>query len=164
MVASGLKVERLSHRVRRKAVQAALPGRRSTMTETTQDVSDWYSEEAATFGDRVAGAREALGITQTELAKRLGVKLTTVRAWEDDVAEPRGNKLQMLAGVLNVSMMWLLNGHGDGIDGPSDEAVIPGELRTILTEIRQVKSDLGRLAGELGVLERRLRSALKEQL
>jgi transcriptional regulator with XRE-family HTH domain len=133
------------------------------MNETSADTSDWYSEDAATFGDRMAGAREALGITQTELAKRLGVKLATVRSWEDDLAEPRANKLQTLAGVLNVSMMWLLNGHGDGLEGPTEEAVIPGDLRAILTEMRQVKSEMGRLSVQLGVLEKRLRCALKER-
>ncbi|MGC9417468.1 MAG: helix-turn-helix domain-containing protein [Rhodovulum sp.] len=132
------------------------------MTDTTTDASDWYSEETATFGDRLAGAREALGMTQTELAKRLGVKLKTVRAWEEDLAEPRANKLQMLAGVLNVSMMWLLNGHGDGLDGPSEEAAIPGDVRQVLTEIRQVKTEMGRLSDKLGILEKRLRQTLKE--
>ncbi|TCO68311.1 helix-turn-helix domain-containing protein [Rhodovulum euryhalinum] len=131
-------------------------------TDATTDASDWYSDETATFGDRMAGAREALGMTRTELAKRLGVRLKTVRAWEDDLAEPRANKLQMLAGVLNVSMMWLINGQGDGLDGPAEQGVIPGDVRAILTEIRQVKSDMGRLSDRLGVLEKRLRSALKE--
>ena len=30
---------------------------------------NWYAEEAATFGDRLAGAREASGMTQAQLAK-----------------------------------------------------------------------------------------------
>ncbi|MBL3569606.1 helix-turn-helix domain-containing protein [Rhodovulum sp. BSW8] len=132
------------------------------MDTSETDAADWYSEDAATFGDRVVAAREALGMTQTELAKRLGVKLETVRGWEDDVSEPRSNKLQMLAGVLNVSIMWLLNGHGDGLDGPGEEAVIPGDVRGILGEIRAVRADMARLANRLGVLEKRLRHALKE--
>jgi len=132
------------------------------MSDEGADASDWYSEKAATFGDRVAGAREALGMTQTELAKRLGVKLKTVRAWEEDLAEPRANKLQMLAGILNVSMMWLLNGHGDGLDGPVEEVALSGDVRAILTEIRQVKSEMGHLSERLGLLEKRLRQALKE--
>jgi DNA-binding transcriptional regulator YiaG len=50
-----------------------------------EDHSDWYSNETATFGDRVAGAREALQLSQNELAKRLGVKVKTVRGWENDM-------------------------------------------------------------------------------
>ncbi|ARE41505.1 DNA-binding protein, putative [Rhodovulum sp. P5] len=132
------------------------------MSENNNSGSDWYSEESATFGDRVAGAREALGMTQTELAKRLGVKLQTVRGWEEDISEPRANKLQMMAGVLNVSMMWLLNGHGDGLDGPVEDVTLSGDIRAVLTEVRQVKSEMSRLSDRLGVLEKRLRHALKE--
>ena len=84
-------------------------------TAASQDGGGWYSEEAATFGDRVTGAREALGLSEDALARKLGVKLKTVRAWEGDLAEPRANKLQMLAGILNVSIMWLLTGQGDGL-------------------------------------------------
>ena len=79
----------------------------------------WFSNEAATFGDRLSAAREAAGLTQEDLAARLGVRMTTLQAWEDDGAEPRGNRLQMLAGMLNVSLMWLMSGEGDGLDGPA---------------------------------------------
>ncbi|MEX5727243.1 transcriptional regulator with XRE-family HTH domain [Rhodovulum iodosum] len=132
------------------------------MSTDSSDAAQWYSEDAATFGDRVAGAREALGMTQTELAKRLGVKLKTVRGWEEDLSEPRANKLQTLAGVLNVSIMWLLNGHGDGLEAPPEEIVLSADVRASLTEIRQVKTEMGLLTERLGVLEKRLRHVLKE--
>ena len=82
------------------------------------DEIDWYGPEAATFGDRVAAAREQTGMTQAMLAKRLGVRLSTLRGWEDDLSEPRANRLSMLAGLLNVSMMWLITGEGEGVDAP----------------------------------------------
>jgi len=63
----------------------------------TDSRTDWYSDETATFGDRLSGVREALGMTQTELAERLEVRLATLMAWEEDRAEPRANRLQMLA-------------------------------------------------------------------
>ena len=66
------------------------------------DTTDWYGPDAATFGDRIAAAREAAGMGQEKLARRLGVKLKTLHGWENDLAEPRANKLQMLAGLLNV--------------------------------------------------------------
>ena len=80
------------------------------------DDMDWYGPEAATFGDRVAAAREQAGMTQAALAKRLGVRLATLKSWEDDHSEPRANRLSMLAGLLNVSMRWLISGEGEGID------------------------------------------------
>jgi len=75
-------------------------------------MTDWYGAETATFGDRLAGAREAAGLSQEELATRLGVRLETLIGWEEDAADPRANRLQMLAGMLNVSLMWLLTGEG----------------------------------------------------
>ena len=133
------------------------------MADTSIEASgeDWYSEDAATFGDRVAGARDALGMSQEELARRLGVKLKTVHAWEDDLAEPRANKLQMLAGVLNVSIMWLLTGEGDGLDAPYEEAEVNAGLSEIYKELRQLRGEIVRNADSLGRLEKRLRVALK---
>ena len=123
------------------------------------DIKDWYSADAATFGDRVAGAREQAGMTQKELAKRLGVRLATLRAWEDDLSEPRANRLSMMAGLLNVSMMWLINGEGEGLDPPVDEP-ISSDLRNILTEVRDMRTDMLARAEQLGRLEKKLRAAM----
>ena len=38
---------------------------------------DWYGEASATFGDRLAGAREAAGLSQEALAAKLGVMPST---------------------------------------------------------------------------------------
>ena len=49
----------------------------------------WFSEETATFGDRLAAAREAAGLSQSGLAGKLGVKRNVIAGWEDDLKEPR---------------------------------------------------------------------------
>lgn len=122
----------------------------------------WYDPETSTFGDRLAGAREAAGMTQPELAKRLGVKLSTLRGWEDDLSEPRANKLQMMAGLLNVSLTWLLNGVGDGIAAPSDNDDVTRDVAGILNEMRDLRTQMGQLGDRLGLLEKRLRQKMKE--
>ena len=121
------------------------------------DTGDWFSDDAATFGDRLAGAREALGMTPDDLARRMGVKLKTLRAWEDDRAEPRANKLQMLAGLLSVSIPWLLTGRGDGPDGPDGLADLPQEVETVLAEMRAERTRIAQSLDRLAVLEKRLR-------
>mmetsp|Transcript_23516 Transcript_23516/g.41499 ORF Transcript_23516/g.41499 Transcript_23516/m.41499 type:complete len:133 (-) Transcript_23516:3372-3770(-) len=126
------------------------------------DTHDWYSPEASTFGDRVAGAREQAGMTQKQLAKRLGVRLSTLRAWEDDLSEPRANRLSIMAGLLNVSMMWLMNGEGEGVEAPFEPAPISDTMRDLLTEMRDLRTDLLRRAEQVGRLEKRLRTALQE--
>lgn len=122
--------------------------------------SDWYSNETATIGDRIAGAREAADLTQAELARKLGVKLKTVRGWEDDLIEPRANKLQMLSGLLNVSLMWLLNGEGQGVDAPADEQPISADVSALLREIREIRVEVDAAAERLARTEKRLRAAL----
>ncbi|WP_136439616.1 helix-turn-helix domain-containing protein [Pacificoceanicola onchidii] len=130
------------------------------MTDTTAEI-DWYGPEAATFGDRLAAGREAAGMTQQILAKRLGVKLSTLQGWEDDVSEPRANKLSMLSGVLNVSMVWLITGEGEGLSAPEDETITP-EMSDILGEIRAMRVKMKSQADKLGRLEKSLRLLLKE--
>ncbi|MAM25115.1 MAG: transcriptional regulator [Rhodobacteraceae bacterium] len=128
------------------------------------DEIDWYGPDAATFGDRVSAAREQAGLSQAELARRLGVRQSTLRGWEDDHSEPRANRLSMLAGLLNVSMMWLINGEGEGIGAPEDRQSMPEDINDILTEMRSLRSDMLKRAESLGRLEKRLRRALSDQV
>ncbi|WP_254696885.1 helix-turn-helix transcriptional regulator [Octadecabacter sp. SW4] len=129
--------------------------------ENTDDAG-WFSEETATFGDRVAGARESTGLTQKALAKKLGIKLSTLRNWEEDLNEPRANKLQMLSGVLGVSMSWLLTGNGTGPDAPMDAGEAQADIAGILAEMRGLRTQMIQSAERLGQLEKRLRTALRE--
>ena len=126
---------------------------------------NWYAEDAATFGDRLAAAREAAGLTQSELAKRLGVKTSVVQAWEDDLKEPRANRLQMLSGMLNVTLSWLLTGQGEGVDGPFDEAG-PSDhsMQLLLADIRALRAEMTQSAERMGQLEKRLRKLMKDDV
>ncbi|MGZ2256936.1 helix-turn-helix domain-containing protein [Roseobacter sp. A03A-229] len=128
------------------------------------DTTDWYGPETATFGDRVAAAREMAEMTQAQLARRLGVRVSTLRAWENDLSEPRANRLSMMAGLLNVSMMWLINGQGEGLDAPMEEANLPASAHDILNEMRDLRIDMMARAEQMARLEKKLRTALKEDL
>ncbi|WP_204113931.1 helix-turn-helix domain-containing protein [Shimia biformata] len=127
----------------------------------TDQGQDWFSDDVATFGDRLSAARHAAGLKRAEFAKRLGVKKVTVADWENDISEPRANRLQMMAGLLNVSVGWLLNGEGDGVvpedngtGGP--DAAIAALLSDIGAIRTRMKADLDRLG--------RIESALKQRL
>ncbi|WP_227267441.1 helix-turn-helix domain-containing protein [Roseobacter weihaiensis] len=127
------------------------------------DSKDWYGPETATFGDRLAAARETAEMTQPELARRLGVRVATLRSWEDDLSEPRANRLSMMAGLLNVSMMWLINGQGEGLDAPLEEATLPTSASEILNELRDLRADMIARVEQMGRLEKKLRTALREE-
>lgn len=126
-----------------------------------QDTTDWYGPDAATFGDRVAAAREAAGLSQKEMAKRLGIRAATLRNWEEDLSEPRANRLSMMAGILNVSIMWLINGEGEGMSAPQQEMELNDDFRGILTELRELRADLKARSEHAGRLEKRLRKLLE---
>ena len=125
-----------------------------------EDVLDrnWYADDAATFGDRLAAAREAQGISQDTLARRLGVKRASLEAWENDLREPRANRLSMLAGILDVSMSWLLTGEGQGVE-PAPDAASP-EMSELLNELRVLRTEMQRSSERMGILEKRLKKAV----
>lgn len=119
------------------------------------EASNYYSNEAATFGDRIAAAREARRISQKSLAKRLGVGLKTIESWENDVSEPRANKLQTLSGILNVSIPWLLTGDGTGI-APDVTDFAPADAAELIAEMRSLRADMLRAADRLAIVEKRI--------
>lgn len=59
------------------------------------------------IGKRLKEVRKIKGLTQTELAERVGVSLSTVKKWELDLNEPNSDKLIALALTLNVSTDYL---------------------------------------------------------
>ena len=122
-------------------------------------MNDW-SDSAATFGDRLAVAREAQGLTQSQLARQIGMRLQTVQNWEEDRSEPRANKLQMLAGFLNVSMIWLMTGQGGGgVAAEPVSADAPGnKVADLIAELRELRLGQVRAAERMALLEKRLRS------
>lgn len=132
-----------------------------TATETT----DWYGPDTATFGDRLTGARETAGLSAEEFAHRIGVRRKTVEAWEDDHVDPRANRLTMMAGMLNVSIRWLLTGEGEGLDAPADTrattAAIRDDANAALAELASLRGRVLALAHDLGKAEKRLRPMLR---
>jgi HTH-type transcriptional regulator, cell division transcriptional repressor len=96
-------------------------------------------KEDTTLGGRVFQAREAAGLTVSQIINRLGVRKATYLGWEADRSEPRANKLVALAGILNVSPTYLLSGLGRAAVQPLKHQQIIDELRI---EIEQLELTL----------------------
>ena len=130
---------------------------------TSADNDNWYSDDTATFGDRLAAAREQSGLNQRQLADRLGVKTATIIAWEDDRKEPRANRLTMLSGILGISLSWLMTGTGEGPDTP-DDADNGDRLSVVdlLAQMRAVRAEIAAANDRLARLEKQLRTAMVE--
>ncbi|WP_298297643.1 helix-turn-helix domain-containing protein [uncultured Litoreibacter sp.] len=126
----------------------------------SEQAEDYFGNDTATFGDRVTAAREGLGLDQETFARKLGVKLKTVRGWEQDLNEPRANKLQMMAGMLNVSIMWLLTGEGEGLRDMDEEGALPADMAELLVDLRRTQADMRGLTNRMGRMEKRLKAML----
>lgn len=62
------------------------------------------------FADRVKFIRRKLGLTQDELAQKLGVDRTSIVAWENRRYLPEGANLEKLANALETTVAYLLCG------------------------------------------------------
>ena len=99
-------------------------------------------------------------MNQSELARRLGVKLATVRNWEADRSAPRSNRLQMLTGLLNVSIIWLMTGEGDGAPDIVDAGPETATLKDLMDELRDIRVEQTRLVERSKLVEKRLRGLI----
>jgi transcriptional regulator with XRE-family HTH domain len=65
-----------------------------------------------TLGQRIRYAREAAGLTQSQVAEHFGIKRVSVTQWEGDITRPATEKLAELAELLNTEASWLLEAKG----------------------------------------------------
>lgn len=89
------------------------------------------------IGARLKEARDAAGLTQTELAKLVGVKgKQAISNWEHDLTRPNMETLELLAQHLNISVMdfycnsqqkdsaVFIGADGEGISLDSDDPLV----------------------------------------
>ena len=60
------------------------------------------------FINRLKSIMKERKITQTELAKRTGIRQSSISDWLNDRHEPKQDKVYIIAKALNVSPAWLL--------------------------------------------------------
>jgi len=83
-----------------------------------------------TLARRIAEARRQAGLTQADLADRLGVAQSTLARWESGAREPARAVVRRLAQLLRVSAGWLESGEGAAggrAAGPPQTAVQTGD-------------------------------------
>lgn len=86
--------------------------------------------------ERIKSRRMACGLTQDQVANRVGVTRVAVSHWERGGADPNGRYLNELAAALGVSVDWLLTGKEEGTMGVS-EPPFPGYRNVEPAEIPQ---------------------------
>lgn len=114
-----------------------------------------------TLGVTISRLRKEQGMTQLELAEKMGVTDKAVSKWERDLACPDVNSLPKLAELLGVSvdeMMQIKAGTGETGDKKTEDlfpvickavALAMGVAVVVLSALKQL--DAGSAAGMLGV-------------
>lgn len=90
------------------------------------------ASDAVSFGKTLARIRRAKGITQAELAERIGITQPNVSHYEKETFRPNSEMLQRIAQVLDVSTDVLL-----GRKAPRHEA--PVVSRKLLRRMQQIE-------------------------
>jgi len=89
-----------------------------------------------TIGNRIAKFRKARGMTQEDLASKLGVSSQAVSKWENDISCPDISLLPQLSKLLDVTTDELLTGKNDEVK------LVPVSERKSLDELTlRVKVD-----------------------
>ena len=81
---------------------------RSVVVEGEPDAQNRPAASAESFGARLQRLRTAKGLTQGQLAVRLGVSEPSISAWELDKARPKAGRVEVLANMLGVEIHELL--------------------------------------------------------
>jgi transcriptional regulator with XRE-family HTH domain len=86
------------------------------------------------FGQRLFEARQAVGLSQAELADKLGMKQAGYAAWERDNVALRPDQIARLAEILNVPVEQLI-----GIKASATRASGPtGKVRKVFEEVSRL--------------------------
>lgn len=78
------------------------------------------------MNERIRARRKELKLTQSVLAKLIGVNRVTVTGWESGDYKPGGENLQALAAALECNPQWIVDGKGDPLDN-APPATVPTE-------------------------------------
>lgn len=82
--------------------------------------------EDITMGQRIAGERKKLGLSQEALGEKMGVSRQAISKWEADGAVPEIDKLIALSRLFGVSLNWLLGvDESAAVEIPQPEASEP---------------------------------------
>lgn len=113
-----------------------------------------------TIGQRIARLRRAGGMSQENLAEKIGVSSQAVSKWENDQSCPDISLLPRLARLLGVTVDTLLTGESDQVKMLQDHQRKPLEEMTMRVKVLSADGDkvrvnlpmsLVKLALEMGV-------------
>jgi transcriptional regulator with XRE-family HTH domain len=115
--------------------------------------------DADTFGGRFSRALDACELDAKQVARRLGVRPATVKGWETDRSMPNFHRLNKIAGLLGVSIAWLLHGVGQGPKEAEAGADASQDVAAQLARLQRLHAQTGKLISQLQIDLDRLTTA-----
>lgn len=80
------------------------------------------------IGKRLKEIRKQKGMTQKQLAEMIGVSVSTIKKWEQDIVDPNTSAMISIAVALNVSLDYLF-----GNDAAPDLVMVAdGDIKRII--------------------------------
>lgn len=91
------------------------------------------SQKSDTIASRITALRKLRGLSQSELARSLGVSAQSVQQWESGRTEPKPKRVKEIADSLGVSTYWLQTGDDPPLGATAaetiDTATLPQPIR-----------------------------------
>lgn len=97
------------------------------------------------FKERLKQARTKKGVSQNELAKRIGVHVTNISRYERGENKPTSEVLSRLANALDTSVDFLMSG---SLDDLANEGISDKELLSQFKRVEQLPKDKKKLVKE----------------
>ena len=92
--------------------------------------------------DKIKHLREQMGMTQSDLAKKLGITRSSVNAWELGISVPSTQYIVELAGIFRVSTDYLLGVKSTAsvsVEGLSEQDV--NLVNAVILHLREKNND-----------------------
>lgn len=77
-----------------------------------------------TFGEKIKNARTLKGLTQKQLAEKIGAKHNSISDWEKNKNKPDPDTIELLCGILEISPNYLLGNKLNNDISPSEKEMI----------------------------------------
>jgi transcriptional regulator with XRE-family HTH domain len=94
-------------------------------------------------GDRLRLLRQKLGLTQSQMAQKLGVTLNTYQRYELGNRNLTVEKLQQLRKLFGVNLNWLLTGEGGMFESYNDKEKVKQHLRALKSIVEELERECG---------------------
>jgi len=95
------------------------------------------------FKDRLKLLRKSLGLSQSEMAKKLGVARSRISEFESGKTKPRDSFLRLIAHTFGVNYEWLKYGKGEMFTSTPSSEIQMEIIKEIVKGLKKLENEFG---------------------